>query len=183
VQTELRRVGCLTGEADGNWNTTSQRSLTLFNRYANTKFDTKLASTDALDTIKSKTARVCPVVCDHGFKAQGDSCVKIVCAEGTFLNDDNECQKRSEKKPIATREKPEPRERAEPRRANTNQTPALGQSQALGQGAYGRQAPYGQQSAGRPNGPGLGQRGQVLTGQERQTGCNSYSAIMSGVCP
>jgi hypothetical protein len=183
VQTELRRVGCLSGEADGNWNTTSQRSLTLFNRYANTKFDTKLASTDALDTIKGKTARVCPVVCDHGFKAQGDACVKIVCAEGSALNDDNECEKRREKKPVATREKPEPRERAEPRRATTGQTPALGQSQALGQGAYGRQAPYGQQATGRSNGAGYGQRGQVLTGQERQTGCNGYGAIMSGVCP
>ncbi|MCP4732624.1 MAG: caspase family protein, partial [Bosea sp.] len=94
VQTELRRVGCLSGEADGNWNTASQRSLTLFNRYAKTSFDTRLASTDALDTIKTKTSRVCPLVCDHGFKAQGDSCVKIVCAEGSFLNDDNECEKR-----------------------------------------------------------------------------------------
>jgi uncharacterized caspase-like protein len=184
VQSELRRVGCLSGEADGNWNTTSQRSLSLFNRYANTKFDTKLASTDALDTIKSKTARVCPVVCDHGFKAQGDSCVKIVCAEGSFLNDDNECEKRREKKPVAAREKPEPRDRAEPRRATTNQTPALGQSQALGQGAYGRQSPYGPQAgAGRPNGPGLGSRGQPLTGREREVGCNGYGAIMSGVCP
>jgi uncharacterized caspase-like protein len=173
VQSELRRVGCLSGEADGNWNTTSQRSLSLFNRYANTKFDTKLASTDALDTIKSKTARVCPVVCDHGFKAQGDACVKIVCAEGSVLNDDNECEKRREKKPVAAREKPEPRERAEPRRA-----PAIGQAPAIAQAPYGRQA-----GGGRPNGAGLGQRGQVLTGQERQTGCNSYSAIMSGVCP
>ncbi len=103
VQTELRRVGCLSAEADGNWNTTSQRSLSLFNRYANTKLDTKLASTDALDSIKTKTARVCPLVCDRGFKPQGDSCVKIVCAEGSFLND-NECEKRREKKPVATRD-------------------------------------------------------------------------------
>src|SRR5262249_51441278 len=58
VQSELRRVGCLSGEVDGNWNTTSRRSLTLFNRYANTKLDTKLASTDALDTIKAKPSRV-----------------------------------------------------------------------------------------------------------------------------
>src|SRR5204863_5582445 len=69
VQSELRRVGCLSGDPDGNWNTTSQRSLTQFNRYAKTRFDTKLASTDALDAIKTKTARVCPLVCDHGFKA------------------------------------------------------------------------------------------------------------------
>lgn len=167
VQAELRRVGCLSGEADGNWNAASQRSLSLFNRYAKTKFDTKLASTDALDTIKTKTARVCPLVCDHGFKAQGEACVKIVCAEGSFLNDDNECEKRREKKPVAARDRPQSRPAPEAR-----------------QSVQGIRAPQARQAtAGRPNGAGLGQRGQVLTGQERQVGCNSYGAIMSGVCP
>ncbi len=37
VQSELRRVGCLTGNADGTWNSATQRSLTQFNRYAGTK--------------------------------------------------------------------------------------------------------------------------------------------------
>ena len=174
VQTELRRVGCLSGEADGNWNTTSQRSLSLFNRYAKTKFDTKLASTDALDNIKSKSARVCPLVCEHGYKAEGDSCVKIVCAEGSFLNDDNECEKRREKKPVAARERPEPR-----------QAPAAGRAPLAGQAApYG--APQAKQAVvGRPNSrdPSLGSKGQPLTGREREQGCNSYQAIMSGVCP
>jgi hypothetical protein len=103
VQIELRRVGCLTGEADGQWNASSQRSLTLFNRYAGTKFDVKLASTDALDAIKLKPSRVCPPVCEHGFKADGDRCSRIVCAEGSFLNDDNECEKRRGKTPTASR--------------------------------------------------------------------------------
>jgi hypothetical protein len=103
VQIELRRVGCLTGEADGQWNAASQRSLTLFNRYAGTKFDVKLPSTDALDTIKLKPSRVCPLVCEHGFKADGDRCSRIVCAEGSFLNDDNECEKRRGKTPTASR--------------------------------------------------------------------------------
>jgi uncharacterized caspase-like protein len=116
VQKELRRVGCLNAEADGNWNTTSQRSLTLFNRYAKTQFDTKLASTDALDTIKSKSSRVCPLVCEHGYKADGNSCTKITCATGSFLNDDNECEKRREKKPVATRDSDRQQERpAQPR--------------------------------------------------------------------
>ncbi len=109
VETELRRVGCLSEEADGNWNTTSQRSLTLFNRYAKTKLDTKVASIDALDTIKQKSARVCPLVCAHGYEADGNSCTKITCAAGSFLNDDNECEKRREKKPVAARERPERR--------------------------------------------------------------------------
>jgi len=112
VQAELRRVGCLSAAADGNWNTTSQRSLTLFNRYAKTSVDTKLASTDALDMIKSKSSRVCPLVCEHGYKVDGDSCVKISCAEGSFLNDDNQCEKRREKKPVAKRDSYERDDRA-----------------------------------------------------------------------
>lgn len=104
VQSELRRVGCLSGAADGDWNTASQRSLTLFNKYAGTKFDAKLASFDALDAIKAKPGRVCPLVCDHGFKADGDACVKITCRAGYRVNDDNECEKVQERKPVAARE-------------------------------------------------------------------------------
>ena len=104
VQAELRRVGCLTGAADGDWNTASQRSLTLFNRYAGTKLDAKVASVDTLDAIKLKPSRVCPLVCERGFKADGDRCSKITCAEGSVLNDDNECEKRRARKPVASRE-------------------------------------------------------------------------------
>lgn len=104
VQSELRRVGCLTTSADGDWNAASQRSLTLFNKYAGTKFDAKLASFDALDAIKGKPGRVCLLVCDHGFKADGDACVKITCRAGYRVNDDNDCEKVQDKKPVATRE-------------------------------------------------------------------------------
>ena len=93
VQSELRRVGCYTGNIDGDWGSASQRSLSLFNRSAGLKLDVKTANTDALDAIKQKTSRVCPLVCDHGFKADGDHCSKITCAEGSFVNDDNECVK------------------------------------------------------------------------------------------
>jgi uncharacterized caspase-like protein len=108
VQTELRRVGCLTSTADGEWNAASQRSLTLFNRYAGTKLDAKVASIDTRDAIKLKSSRVCPLVCEHGFKADGDHCSKIVCAEGSFLNDDDECEKRRAKTPTARRDRDRP---------------------------------------------------------------------------
>jgi len=111
VQTELRRVGCLAGNVDGDWNAVSQRSLTLFNRYAGTRLDAKVASVDTLDAIKLKTARVCPLVCEHGFKAEGDRCTRIACAEGSFLNDDNECEKRRANKPVAKRDTDDRRQR------------------------------------------------------------------------
>jgi uncharacterized caspase-like protein len=155
VQAELRRVGCLTSDADGTWNSTSQRSLSQFNRYAGTKLDTKTASADALDAIKQKSARVCPLVCEHGYKADGNQCARIVCAEGSFLNDDNECEKRREKKPVVTRD------RSETRQAITRRSqPSIS---APGSATM---------SSSRP-----------LTGTERALGCNSNEAIMSGRCP
>ena len=165
VQAELRRVGCLTGSADGNWNNASQRSLTQFNRYAGTKLDAKVASVDTLDTIKLKSSRVCPLVCEHGFQADGDRCTRITCAEGSFLNDDNECEKRRARKPVATRDRPESRRVPEARQVpQATKRVTITRSQT-------------------PTGPGLGSKGQPLTGHERAVGCNSYQAIMSGVCP
>jgi len=104
VQNELRRVGCLSAAADGDWNAASQRSLTLFNKYAGTQFDAKLASVDALDALKAKPGRICPLVCNFGFKADGDQCAKITCRAGYHVGDDNECEKIQEKKPVATRD-------------------------------------------------------------------------------
>jgi uncharacterized caspase-like protein len=104
VQSELRRVGCHPAPVDGIWTGSSERSLALFNKYAGTKFEAKLASFEALDAIKAKPGRVCPLVCDHGFRADGDACVKIACRAGYRVNDDNECEKVQDKKPVATRE-------------------------------------------------------------------------------
>lgn len=170
VQNELRRVGCLTGAADGEWNSGSQRSLSQFNRYAGTKLDAKLASVDTLDAIKQKTTRVCPLVCEHGFKADGDRCSKITCAEGSFLNDDNECERRREKKPVARRDTDDRRERAvreqpEPKRVIVRRS---------------SEPDFPRVS---PSTPGVGASGQPLTGIERQNGCNGYGSIMSGRCP
>jgi len=158
VQAELRRVGCLTDATTGDWNKASQRSLTLFNRYAGTKLDAKVASVDTLDAIKLKTSRVCPLVCEHGFKADGDRCTKITCAAGSFLNDDNECEKRRANKPVAKRNRPEAKQVPEAKRVIVRRSQT-------------------------PTGAGLSSTGRPLTGQERAVGCHSYGAIMSGVCP
>ncbi|RXH42436.1 caspase family protein [Bradyrhizobium zhanjiangense] len=134
VQTELGRVGCFSGQADGNWNTSSQRSLSQFNRYAGTKLDVKVASTDALDAVKSKPSRVCPLVCGHGFKADGDKCSKIVCRDGYAVNDDNECEKQRAAKPATAK-------RVTAKRDDGDERPARQRRQSAGAaGGYGAAA-------------------------------------------
>jgi uncharacterized caspase-like protein len=136
VQTELRRVGCLTGSVDGEWNKASRRSLELFNKNAGTGLDVKLASLDALDAIKSKPARVCPLICEYGSKADGDRCVKITCGAGSFLNDDNECEKRKPREPPSARR-------------GRDERPAR----------VVRERPRGEASAGKPSGQMVCDRG------------------------
>jgi hypothetical protein len=93
LQTELHRVGCGTGAIDDNWSASAQRALRLFNKNAGTKFDEKVASIDALEILRSKPARVCPLICEHGFKADGDQCTRIVCKTGYEVGDNNTCEK------------------------------------------------------------------------------------------
>ena len=125
VQLELRRVGCLTEDADGDWGSASRRSMSQFNRYAGTRLDTQAASADALQAIKLKQARVCPLVCQHGYKSDGDRCTRIVCAEGSFVNDDNECEKRRDKKPVVRRDTSDDEEAPSRRRARATPEPGM----------------------------------------------------------
>ena len=94
LQAELKRVGCKTGDVDGEWNASARKALTAFNASAGTKLDVKVASIDALDTVKSKTGRVCPLECERGFRASGDQCVQISCDDGYVLGPNNACVKR-----------------------------------------------------------------------------------------
>ncbi|WMT79724.1 caspase family protein [Bradyrhizobium sp. Ash2021] len=104
LQSELRRVGCNTGSVDGDWNAASQRSLDLFNKHAGLKLDVKAANVDALDAVKGKTERVCPLICETGFRADGGQCVRIKCRVGYQFGEDGVCKKVEAKRPSAMRE-------------------------------------------------------------------------------
>ena len=106
----------------------SQRSLDLFNKHAGLKLDVKVASVDALDVVRSKTTRVCPLICDHGFKADGERCTKVTCRPGYEVGDDNTCEKIEVKKPSAKRDDPK---RERPDRAKVEASEA--KPQASGQ--------------------------------------------------
>jgi Caspase domain len=106
IQAELRRVGCFTGSASSEWTAAAQQSLVRFNQRVGLALDVKTARLDTLEAIKRRSTRVCPLVCQHGFRADGERCVKIVCKAGSVLNDDNECEARHARR--AHREKPRP---------------------------------------------------------------------------
>jgi Caspase domain len=77
LQAQLARVGCDPGRMDGQWHRGSRRALEAFNKHAGTNLDTHTASLDALDLVKTKSSRVCPVICEHGSRAHGDHCVEL----------------------------------------------------------------------------------------------------------
>ena len=111
LQAHLKRVGCDPGGLDGNWTSGSQKALDNFNKNAKTTLDIKLASLDALDAVRGKTGRVCPLLCKSGEKADGDRCVAITCEPGYMLSD-GACKKRPEpveRKKVARDEAPAPR--------------------------------------------------------------------------
>jgi uncharacterized caspase-like protein len=115
LQAHLKRVGCNPGTADGNWDDGSKKALELFNKNAKTKFEIKLASLDALDAVRSKPDRVCPLICAKGQRAEGDRCIQISCGSGFFLNSSGSCEKRPEPAPkarTATQHEPAPQRRS-----------------------------------------------------------------------
>ncbi|MCC7016207.1 MAG: caspase family protein [Rhodospirillales bacterium] len=81
LQVALTRVGCYAGAIDGEWGAQSRRALELYNQHANTKFDAKVASLDALEAAKNHQFRVCPLVCGRGFRTDGDRCVAVAAPQ------------------------------------------------------------------------------------------------------
>ncbi|NPV19789.1 caspase family protein [Bradyrhizobium aeschynomenes] len=115
---ELHRVGCSTADSDGasngRWDGNARRALERFNKQAGTRFDVKVASLDALDAVKARTSRVCPLLCDKGQRAEGESCVAIACLAGQARDEDGDCVRRKDE-PVA-RKQTEPAKREEPAR-------------------------------------------------------------------
>ena len=147
---ELRRVGCASGAAIEIWNAAAQTALSQYNRHAGTKFDVKVASLDALQSVRERPAGVCPLVCEHGFESSGGKCVKIVCEKGYELSDDNACERvarQKKEKPAPAAAAPKPRiapapearqpEPARPRTAGGSMEARIAQCQQQAGGRVG----------------------------------------------
>jgi peptidoglycan hydrolase-like protein with peptidoglycan-binding domain len=103
LHAELQRLGCYPGTVTAPWGQNSRRAIELFNKNASANLDTKVASLDALSVVRAKTGRVCPLECKHGFRADNDACVKIVCGAGMIVGKSNECEPARAKSKAASR--------------------------------------------------------------------------------
>ncbi len=63
------------------------------------KLDVKVASIDALEAVKTRTGRVCPLDCERGTRASGDRCVKITCDGDEVLGSNGTCRPKPERTP------------------------------------------------------------------------------------
>ena len=93
LQVQLKRVGCDPGALNGKWTEQSAQAMGEFNKRAKATFDVKVASIDALDAVKQQKARICPLVCGKGLKAEEDRCVATACGRGFARNKAGECER------------------------------------------------------------------------------------------
>jgi uncharacterized caspase-like protein len=125
LQSELRRVGCFNATVDGDWNAGSRRALENFNKFSGMKIDGKAATLDAVDAIKQRTSRVCPLECGKGMQADGERCVAKTCPAGQKLDEDGDCERVQQgSRPPA---KQEPKERSAAPKAESKSTGGGGQ--------------------------------------------------------
>ena len=76
IQTELARVGCDPGPADGEWGPRAREALVKFGRHANVALQTDVPTDAILQQIVARTGRVCPLQCGPEQVASGDRCVQ-----------------------------------------------------------------------------------------------------------
>jgi hypothetical protein len=91
LQTELKRVGCYAGDVDDSWTPKARQSLERFNKHANLRLDAKVASVDALDAVKDKPSRVCPLECGARQVEKNGACVAKNCPRGQSLDSSGHC--------------------------------------------------------------------------------------------
>jgi uncharacterized caspase-like protein len=169
LQAELRRVGCNTGAVDGSWSTASRKALDLFNKHSGMKLDVNTASLDALDAVKGKTGRICPLICETGYRADGERCVKVTCRAGYQLNEDGACDRIEVKKPIAKGEAIKGK-REQPERAKIEAAPP--QPQASGQVVCNQQGCRPVKKGCRVQGVGTNNAGPWSAGSREVEVCN-----------
>jgi uncharacterized caspase-like protein len=105
IKKELARVGCYTGQVDGEWGTRDTRSaLDRFVKHASLSTKPHEPAVDLLEVIRGRTDRVCPLECGAREIERDGKCVAKACPRGSGLASDGTCEKRS--RPADRRKEP-----------------------------------------------------------------------------
>lgn len=75
LQAELKRVGCLEGAADGQWNDKTKAALVDFARRSKLEVPTDAVTSIAVEALQSRRDRVCPLDCGAGRVERNGQCV------------------------------------------------------------------------------------------------------------
>lgn len=115
IQTQMRRLGCLTG-SDADWFAApTKKSLAAIARYAKLSAAPDVPTLLFLDDLKSRPGRLCPLACNVREEERGGRCVQKTCVRGEYLDAEGDCvakptvrAKRVEPK-IVERSRPKPK--------------------------------------------------------------------------
>ncbi|MEP1206576.1 MAG: caspase family protein [Rhizobiaceae bacterium] len=77
LQTELNRVGCSAGTADGIWGRNTQRAMSSYAKNGKVKLASLEPSPDFLESLKKQKQRICPLVCGNGYKVKNGRCERV----------------------------------------------------------------------------------------------------------
>lgn len=91
VQTELNRIGCSAGAADGNWGKKSRAALRLYIRHASHPVALREPDVALLAMLRAEKNRVCPLVCTAGQVPGNGRCVVKTCGAGQVLSSRGKC--------------------------------------------------------------------------------------------
>ena len=75
TQTELSRIGCLEGRADGKWGAASRKALQEYAGRQGVKLASLEPTAGLLERLRAVGTRICPLTCEDGMKVQGNHCV------------------------------------------------------------------------------------------------------------
>jgi hypothetical protein len=86
LQFELKRVGCYDEPVSGEFGGPVREALNKFAKFASVRIGKPdEISAETLSLIRRFDKRVCPLACRADEKAEGDRCVRIVCAAGQVV--------------------------------------------------------------------------------------------------
>jgi len=91
VQTELNRIGCSAGAADGDWGRKSRAALRLYIRYASRPIAAREPDASLLARLRGERERVCPPTCKAGQVLRNGTCVARTCGAGQVLSSGGKC--------------------------------------------------------------------------------------------